>query len=81
MALQSILSVVLHAFATANVVDPHQSKKFVVAGAISHARCDQPWLSLPTIQQKEILSSLQFLALQRRMQNLYHHVDDVIMLR
>ncbi len=53
MALRSILLLAVHAFTIVDVVDPHQSKRLVAAGAILHAYCNQPWLMLPAIRQRK----------------------------
>jgi hypothetical protein len=47
--LQSKLLLVLHALAIVDVLDPHQSKSLVVAGAILRACRSQPWLLLLVI--------------------------------
>ncbi len=55
VALQSILLLVICAFAIIDVVHPHQRERLVVACAIMRTHHNQLWLLLPGIRQKEIL--------------------------
>jgi hypothetical protein len=63
---RGLLSLALHTFAIVDVVDQHQSKGLVVAGAILRALLLRSTLGVASCARlKRILFSLKFFAIQR----------------